>query len=598
VAPPSITPAARQQRSFTWHAARVLFPFVRPHWRGFLPALVSVVAVAILSLAKPWPLKFLVDDVLRVERGGPGPSIPGRLILGIAAAIVAIAVLQGLFSFIKEYFLTAASYRVAFGVRRGLFGHLQRLSLSFHDRQHTGEVITRVTNDVTKTQELVTDKLLVDGTSSVLQFFGVLGVMLVVDWRLALVALGWAPLVWIAAAHFRTRIQNEEREVRARESDMTSLTQETLSSIRVVKAFGRERFAQERFDERTGEMLEASVTVSRLEARYGWVMTTLTSFGLAALILVGAYRVAAGALSAGTLVVFIQYMRDLQGPVRTVSRLWAKLAKVMVRIERIVEVFDERPAVRERPGARPAPRLRGDIRVQGVSFGYHREQPVLNGIDLSLAPGETVAVVGPTGSGKSTLASLLLRLWDPDTGAVTVDGHDLRDLKLDSYLDQVGVVLQESLLFQTSIRENIAYGRPGATAAEIEEAARVANCLEFVHRLPQGFDTVVGERGTTLSGGQRQRIAIARAVVRDAPILILDEPTTGLDAAAEDAVMRALERLMDGRTTLMIAHKLSTVRRADRICVLERGRMVEMGSHEELVAASGRYARSLSLQTG
>jgi ATP-binding cassette subfamily B protein len=576
---------------------RAFLPFLRAEWRGFVPAFLGVIGMTLVGLLKPWPIKFLIDDVLHVGQEGVVPEASLALIAGIALAIVGIAFLQALFGYVKDFFLSATGQRIAYAVRRALFAHVQRLSLAFHDRRKTGDLMTRVTSDVTRVQDIVTDKLLVDGLTSVLQFVGMLIIMLVIDWPLGLVALSWTPFVLLVSSWFRRRIKLEERKVRRHEGEMASITQEAMSSIKVVKAHGREERTVELFDQQTGPMLEASVRVARLEAAFSLAMSVVTAAGLAAMVFYGAYRVLDGALSAGLLVVFIQYMRDMQSPLNTLSRLWARLAKVMVRGERILEILKEEPAVVERPNARPATGLRGEIRFENVSFGYEEGHPVLRGIDIAVRPGETVAVVGSTGAGKSTLANLMLRLYDPDDGAIVVDGSDIRDYKLDSYLDQVAVVLQESLLFQTTIRENIAYGATKASDRAIREAATLAYCDEFLERLPHGLDTVVGERGTTLSGGQRQRVAIARAVIRDAPILVLDEPTTGLDARAEETVMRALERLMEGRSTLMIAHKLSTVRRAHRIVVLDDGAVAEQGTHDELIAAGGLYAQAYRLQS-
>ena len=587
---------SRQRKGFLFQAARTFWPFVRPYGRGLMLAILAVVGSSLVALLRPWPVKFLIDNVLDVARDESRVAASSTIIAVIGLSIIAIAVLHGLLIWSKEYFLEATSQRVAFSMRSALFSHIQRLPLAFHDRNRTGDMITRVTNDVTKVQSLVTDALLLGGATGVLQLTGMLAVMLVVEWKLGLVATASVPFILLTVAHYRRRIRKEEEQVRDQEGDIASLAQETISSIRVVKAFGREDFEAQRFDEHTGEMLEAGLRVSRLEASFSWTLNFVTAVGLAALVTFGAYEVIAGALTAGTLVVFIQYTRDLQHPLMMLSKLATKITKAMIRAERLMEVLNEPPAVRDRPDARRAPRFRGLIRFAHVSFGYSAGEPVLHDIDLTIEPGSAVAIVGPTGAGKSTLASLILRLYDPTEGAVLIDGHDIREYKLDSFVEQVGVVLQDSLLFQTTVFENIAYGKPTATFEDIQRAAQIAYVDEFLRKLPNGLDTVVGERGATLSGGQRQRVAIARAVIRDAPILILDEPTTGLDAESEEIVMRALERLMQGRTTLMIAHKLSTVRRADRIYFIDKGRIVEEGTHAELLSRRGAYARAVQLQ--
>jgi ATP-binding cassette subfamily B protein len=555
----------------------------------------AITASSGVSLLKPWPFKFLIDNVLKDGQpiGQPFAVLP--LIAVIAGSIVAIAVLQGLLSYSKEVFLSAMGQRVAFALRSALFAHIQRLPLAFHDRQRTGDLITRVTSDVTKVQELVTDDLLVGGVTNVLQLAGMLIVMLVIDWKLGLIAMLSAPMLFLTTRYYRKRIRGEEQHVRLREGDITSLAQETISSIRVVKAFGRERFEVERFEEQSGAMLEAGLKVARLEARFAWVLNIVTAVSLAALVGFGAYEVLVGALSVGTLVVFIQYMRDLQGPLTSLSRLSTKMAKATVRAERLAEVLNEQPAVEEYIGSRTAPNFQGQIQFDHVSFRYGPDKYALRDINFTIEAGESIAIVGATGAGKSSLVGLILRLYDPSEGTVRIDGHDIRGYKLDSFVDQISVVLQESLLFHTTIRENIAYGKPTATFKEIQEAARMAYCDEFILKLPKGFDTVIGERGTTLSGGQRQRIAIARALIRDAPILILDEPTTGLDPESEAIVLGAVEQLMRGRTTIMITHKPASACRADRIYVLDQGSLVEAGTHEELNAQSGSYARILQL---
>jgi ATP-binding cassette, subfamily B, bacterial len=573
---------------------RAFLPFVRPYWRGFVPAVVGVVAMGFVGLITPWPFKFLIDDVLKVARPGERVDISASFMLAIAGAILAIAFVQGLLNFMKEFFLSATGQHVTFELRRSLFCHLQRLSLGFHDHNRTGDLVTRVMSDVSEVEKIISDGLVGGGITSLLQLAGMLVVMVVVDWRLGLVAALSAPPTVVVAARYRKRLKAQASIVRQKEGDIASLAQETMSSIRVVKAFRREVFTSKRFEAQTDEMLRASIRVDRLTAAFTWMLNVMSAASLAPVVLVGAYRVAAGALSAGTLVVFIQYMRDLQAPLMSLSKLSLKVTGARVRAERILEVFQERPAIEEDPDAPVAPQFKGRIDLKHVSFGYTPDRLVLRDVTIRVDPGEIVAVVGPTGTGKSTLASLVLRLYDPSEGSVQIDGRDIRTYRLDSVIDQISVVLQEPLLFQTSIRENIAYGKPDASLTDITEAARMTYCDEFIGKLPEGLDTIVGERGITLSGGQRQRIAIARAVIRNAPILILDEPATGLDAEAEVTVLRALERLMAGRTTLMITHKQSSVERANRIYVLADGQVVEEGTSEELMDRQGLYTRLFS----
>lgn len=568
--------ASRQSLRRLRTALAMALPYLRPEWKLVALSLGSVLAASALALLRPWPLKILIDDVLDVQPGAPveWPDVR-TLVLGVALAMLGIAVLQGLFSYTQTYWLSAAGERIAARVRSAVFSHLRRLPLTFHDRQRTGDLVTRVTSDVSKAQELVLDDLLVVALARSVQVGGMIIVMLFIDWPVGLVAALTIPLTSTTSAYFRRRLRAKAADVRSREGSIASMTQETMSSIRTVKALGRHHHLTRQFDDVSDDMMTAGIASARLEAAFGWALTMTSALMLALVVAFGSYRVVTGAMSLGTLVVFIQYMRDLQGPLLGLSRFQGKLAKASVRAERILEVLNEPVAVHDSPSAVPAPKLSGQVRFDSVSFSYEPGQPVLSDVSLSLHPGEVVAVVGPSGIGKSTLASLLLRLYDPDSGTISVDGMDLRNLTVDSYIAQTAVVLQETLLFHATVAENIAYGRTGATEEQIVAAAVLADADDFIGDLPLGYDTLVGERGATLSGGQRQRIAIARALVRDAPILVLDEPTTGLDPVTEKSVLDALDTLMRGRTTLLITHNKGTVRRADRVLRIEGGQLKE-----------------------
>lgn len=558
------------------HTVSLALPYIKPEWRLVALSLGSVLAGSALALLRPWPLKILLDDVLKLEPGAQ-PTWPEAqtVVLAVVLAVLGIAVFQGLFSFTQTYWLSAAGQRIAARVRSAVFSRLRRLPLSYHDRQRTGDLVTRVTSDVTKAQELVLDDLLVVALARSLQVGGMVVVMLIIDWPVGLVAALTIPLTMLTSAYYRRRLRAKAAEVREREGSIASMAQETISSIRTVKALGRHHHLSRQFDDASDDMMSAGIAAARLEGRFAWALTVIAAVMLAVVMGFGSYRVLAGAMSVGTLVVFIQYMRDLQGPLLGLSRLQGKLAKASVRAERILEVLEEPVAVHDRPDAVTAPTLTGSVRFEQVSFAYDPGRPVLVDVTLTLRPGEVVAVVGPSGIGKSTLASLLLRLYDPDCGTIYVDGQDLRHLTVDSYISQTAVVLQETLLFHATIAENIAYGRFDATEEQIAAAAALADADSFIRELPHGYATLVGERGTTLSGGQRQRIAIARALIRDAPILVLDEPTTGLDAKAEHTVLNALDTLIRGRTTMLITHSQSTIRRADRVLRIEAGRLVE-----------------------
>ncbi|MBI4499368.1 MAG: ABC transporter ATP-binding protein [Chloroflexi bacterium] len=572
---------------------RFLWPYARPHTGGLILAGLGLVASTGLGLLRPWPMKFLFDLLVFPTTS---PSTLTLLLVLSCGAIVVLAAVDGLFGYIKQYFLLATAQKVAFGLRVAVFAQLQRLSLTFYAKQRTGDLITRATADVAKLHDLITDDLL-NAISRALVLTGMVGIMLWMDWQLTLMVLTVLPLLFFTIARYRERIQTQERRLRSKEGEIASITQETLTSIKVVKAYGREDYETGRFQHETQEALEAGLLVSRLEARFGWMVDVSTAVGTAAVLYLGAQRVLAGSLTPGDLLVFAAYIKDFYSPLRTLSKLTTKLSKAQVRLERVAELFREQPGVQEHPKARRAPRFQGRITFEDVSFSYDPERPILQRISFTIPPGRTLGIVGLTGAGKSTLVSLIPRLHDPSAGRVLIDGDDVRAFTLASLREQISLVLQETLLFGATIAQNIAYGRPDATGEEIVAAAKQAGAHEFITALPHGYATVVGERGSTLSGGQRQLIALARALIRRAPILILDEPTTGLDAAAEEQVLAALERAA-GPTTVIISHKIAAVRRADLILVLEGSQIIQQGTHAALLAAGGLYRRLYLTQTG
>jgi subfamily B ATP-binding cassette protein MsbA len=563
---------------------------------------------AALTVLRPWPLKVVIDRVISHKpKASNVPFISQwldnasldrmHILYGACAATLTIAISTGLLTYLYTRVLGVVAQKFVADLRGSLFAHMQRLSLRFHDRQRTGDLTTRLTSDVQAIQDV-----LANGTiilfSNLFLLLGMASMMLWLNWRFALAALSVSPLLFASVFLYTRRIQIAARAARTSTGLLASLAQETLASIRIVQGLAQEDQQDERFQLQAASGQQASLESVRYQARVAPMVDVLAAGGLVMVMYYGATRVMAGALSTGDVIVFFAYVTNLYSPMKALSKLSYAMGKAAVGAERVAEVMYQRSEVTDRENAVEANDFLGRIEFRNLAFEYEHGQPILSEINLTIAPGETVAIVGTTGAGKSTLVSLVPRFYDPTGGVVLLDGNDIRNFRVQSLREQMSLVLQDALLFSGTVRENIAFGHPEATDEEVAGAAVLANAAEFIQRLPQGYDTPIAERGATLSGGQKQRIAIARAILRNAPILILDEPTSGLDAASEQLVIEALGRAASKRTTLVIAHRLASIRFANRIVVMERGQIVEEGSHRELLERNGRYAHLYSLQVG
>jgi ATP-binding cassette, subfamily B, bacterial len=582
-----------------------LMRYASPQWRHLLLVAFLMLIGVVVEVLKPWPLKLIVDSVLGHQALPasiswiatlPGGTSSSALLGWLSAAVILLFLAAQAINLARDYLQTGARSRMVYALGAELFTHLQRLSLRFHGQQHVGDLMRRVISDSRCAGELVMDVLL-PVLMSLLTLVMMFTVMWHLDSFLTLVMVLGAPVLAVLIKIFSGLITEREYQHEQLEGSMMALAEQTLTALPVVQAFGREACEDERFRKLSERTVGAYVDVTRSELQFRVGTSTVTSLSTAVVMLLGGMHVLEGTLSIGNLLIFLAYVGGLCGPMETLAHVSSGFAAAAARARRVLEVLDAQWEVRDRPGARP---LRGGVcghvRLEGVSFGYEPGRAVLQEVTLEVHPGETVALVGPTGAGKSTLVSLIPRFFDPWSGRVTLDGVDVREVQLSSLRGQVAVVLQEPFLLPLTVAENIAYGRPGASQEAIEAVAVAANADRFIRCLPQGYATVIGERGATLSGGEKQRLAIARALLKDAPVLILDEPTSALDTQTEALVLEALERLMRGRTTFIIAHRLSTVRRADRIVVLEQGRVIEMGTHEGLMAKEGRYMHLLARQ--
>ncbi|MCF7985226.1 MAG: ABC transporter ATP-binding protein/permease [Thiohalocapsa sp.] len=576
--------------------ARTFGPYLRTQWPLIAGALAALLGGTLLRILEPWPLKLVIDRLAgygagdgRVHLPAVEELAPGTLIAVAAAALVLITGLRALAGYLSTVGFALAGSRALTRIRAALFRHLQSLSLDFHQRARGGDLTVRMVSDIGMLQEVAVTALL-PMLGNLLILIGMFAVMFWLDPQLALIALIPLPLLAAATWHRGRRIQEAARRTRKREGSLAATASESIAAIKTIRSLSLAGHFADAFGSQNSASLRDGVRTKRLSAGLERGVDVLIALATALVLWLGAERVLARVLTPGELLVFLAYLKSAFRPVRDFAKYAARLAKASAAGERVLDLFTQQPDVRDLPGAVAAPALTGHVRFEHVHFSYPDSAGALRDIDLGIDPGTHVAVVGPSGSGKSTLVSLLLRLYDPRAGRLLIDGRDIRHFTQDSLRARISLLPQDTLLFATTVRENIAFGAAGVSDAEIEAAARLANAHDFIEALPESYDTVLAERGATLSNGQRQRIAIARAAVRNSPILILDEPTTGLDRESETLVMQAIARLARGRTTLHVTHRIDAARDADRILFVEHGRVVEDGDHDTLLRLNGRYA--------
>ena len=561
--------------------------YIKPYWKRGLAAGICTIIAAGGTAYLPFVIKDMVDQVLSEKNT--------TMLNWIVLSIVVVFVIRGIAYYGQSYLMNYVGQRVIIDIRKAVFEKLQRLSMSFYDKHKTGTIMSYVTNDVSALQSAMVENVVEMITETVILVASIV-MMIYLDWKLFLVTFCTFPIVLWFIDNFGKRIRKSGSRIQEVTADITSVLQEVASSPRVIKSFVREDYEIDRFDKENLNNFRANMKYAQLSSTLTPTIEFVAAVGVSIILWYGGNSVINGSITAGSLVAFLTYAVNISNPIKRLSRVIGNIQKALAAAQRVFDVLDLPEVIKNAPDAKALPKVKGDVRFNDVSFAYNENEEVLSHVSFEVKPGEMIAFVGPSGAGKSTVASLLPRFYDATNGSITIDGQDIRKVTLDSLREQVGIVPQETVLFNGSVYDNILYGRLDATREEVEAAAKAANAHDFIMQLPNGYETMLGDRGMNISGGQRQRISIARAILKNPQILILDEATSALDTESERVVQEALDRLMVGRTSFVIAHRLSTIKNADKIMVLEKGQLIEQGNHDELMAMDGLYAHLYKIQ--
>ncbi len=584
---------------------RVFGQHYKKYWKILSVAYLALFAGIATEMLRPWPLKIVMDNLI-LDESLPAnlrflqpmqEDDPKLLLLLLSISIVLIIALESIFTYINKFWVSGTGDRINADIRERAFAQLQRMSLSFHETSRAGNTVYLLTSDAKEMSSILID-FPQDLTHRVVTFVGYSVLMLMLDWRLALIALTTVPFIYFATVYFSAGMKRAMKNRRNQEGEVASVLVENVNAMALVQAYGREDTEHARLVDSNQDSLRATVEAFRLHRTYSRVVDILVILGTGGVLYFGGRYALGSEVSPGTLVLFIAYLRDIYGSLEKFSGIFLNLAKAMASGERLLELVENDKVVQDHPRAVPAPALQGNIEFRNVTFGYKKGRNVLQDLNLRIKAGETVAIVGQSGAGKSTLVSLLMRFHNPQQGEILLDGHDVREYTIKSLREQMTIVLQDAILFNQTVRENIAFGKLGATESEIVVAAQSAEAHDFITAMPEGYDTMIDEGGGNVSGGQRQRINIARAIIRNTPLVIMDEPVTGLDAKSEALVNTAIQRLAEGKTTFIIAHKFSTITNADKILLLDEGQKAFFGTHEALLRESKQYRELYELQYG